>query len=108
MPPVSATVTTYCNSVDVPRWTWRLIMMTKNTVQENRVRLVNFNYGMYMSEWRRTRALIPINISTVIDGGTATTCASAGSGKEEAVEEAAANRRVVVADGRMFRTGEHG
>jgi len=24
MPPVSVAVTTYCTSVDVPRWTWRL------------------------------------------------------------------------------------
>ena len=83
------------------------IMMTKNTVPENRARQV-YNYGMYMNEGRRTRTLFPINISTVIDGGTETTFVSAGSGKEEAVEEAAATRRVVDADGRMFRTGKHG
>jgi len=46
----------------------------------------------------------------VIDGGTATTFMSAGSGirRNSIDEEAAATRRVVVADGRLFKTGKHG
>ena len=50
----------------------------------------------------------PLAFSTVILGGTATAFMSAGSGKEEAVEEAAATRRVVVADEPLFKTGKHG
>jgi len=61
-------------------------MMTKNTVQENRVHQEDeMKKSVHANEGRRTRTLIPINISTVIDGGTATTFMSAGSGKEDTV-----------------------
>lgn len=46
----------------------------------------------------------------MINGGTATAFMTAGSGirRNSIDEEAAATRRVVVADERMFRTGKHG